>query len=201
MDLKKQGSLRGRWADREKAGQPTPVRGLRGLHRDYCDARLSLKDQADGDQLRKKQIIELNGALMRALGFPAEPRTLEIERAGEAFAVPVAHASHGVLALDCEWAADTDAAFDADGPGRLLTPVETGSRETIWTGAKLARWLFAAGEPPQYVLLRHGGVIVHEREMKQAHSLLFVAATRSRDSLMISCHGRPSPFLPALPPP
>jgi hypothetical protein len=159
-DLKKQGSLRARWADREKAGQPTPVRGLRGLRRSYFDARLSLKDQPDADQLRKKQIIELNGELLRALGFPAEPSTLEIERAGETYAVSIAYASHGVLALDCEWAADTDAAFDADGPGRLLTPVETGSRETIWTGAKLARWLFAADEPPRYVLLLHGGVIV-----------------------------------------
>ena len=43
-DLRKQGSLRARWAEREKAGQPTPVRGLRGLRREYFDARLSLKD-------------------------------------------------------------------------------------------------------------------------------------------------------------
>ena len=46
-DLAKKGSLRARWADRDKAGQPTPVRGLRGLRREYFDARLSLKDQAD----------------------------------------------------------------------------------------------------------------------------------------------------------
>ena len=65
-----------------------------------------------------------------------------------------------MLAIDCDWAADTDAAFDADGPGRLLAPVEVGNREKIETGAKLARWLFAADEPPRYVLLLHGGVIV-----------------------------------------
>ena len=36
----------------------------------------------------------------------------------------------------------------------------------------------------------------YEREMKQARSLLFVAATRARDSLTITWHGTPSPFLP-----
>ena len=159
-DLKKQGSLRTRWADREKAAQPTPVRGLRGLRREYFDARLSLKEQGGADQLRNKEMTELNGALLRALGFPAEPRDLAVERAGEAFQVPVAYAGQNVLAIDCDWAADTDAAFDADDAGRLLAPVEVGNREEIETGAKLARWLFAADEPPRYVLLLHGGVIV-----------------------------------------
>jgi hypothetical protein len=159
-DLKKQGSLRTRWAEREKAAQPTPVRGLRGLRREYFDARLSLKDRADTDQLRHKEMIELNGALLRTLGFPAEPRDLAVERGGEAFQIPAAYAGQNVLAIDCDWAADTDAAFDADAAGKLLTPVEVGNREKIETGAKLARWLFAADEPPRYVLLLHGGVIV-----------------------------------------
>ena len=114
-DLKKQGSLRARWAGREKAAQPTPVRGLRGLRREYFDARLSLKDRAGADQLRNKEMIELNGALLRALGFPAEPRDLAVERAGEAFQVPVAYAGQNVLAIDCDWAADTDAATPRGG--------------------------------------------------------------------------------------
>lgn len=37
----------------------------------------------------------------------------------------------------------------------------------------------------------------YERELKQARSLLFVAATRARDALTITWHGRPSPFLPS----
>ncbi|WP_329521368.1 UvrD-helicase domain-containing protein [Spirillospora sp. NBC_01491] len=36
----------------------------------------------------------------------------------------------------------------------------------------------------------------HRRELQRARSLLFVAATRARDSLLISWHGTPSPFLP-----
>src|ERR1039458_3223787 len=41
----------------------------------------------------------------------------------------------------------------------LLEKIDTG-RETIETGKKLARWLFDADEPPRYVLLLHGGVVV-----------------------------------------
>jgi superfamily I DNA/RNA helicase/mRNA-degrading endonuclease RelE of RelBE toxin-antitoxin system len=39
----------------------------------------------------------------------------------------------------------------------------------------------------------------YEREVKQARSLLFVAATRARDDLAITWHGQPSPFLPEMP--
>jgi superfamily I DNA/RNA helicase len=46
---------------------------------------------------------------------------------------------------------------------------------------------------------REGDPLRYQREIKQARSLLFVAATRARDSLMISWHGQPSPFLPAGP--
>ena len=37
----------------------------------------------------------------------------------------------------------------------------------------------------------------YQRELKQARSLLFVAATRARDSLAVTWHGTPSPFLPS----
>ncbi|MFI6705466.1 UvrD-helicase domain-containing protein [Nonomuraea sp. NPDC050478] len=37
----------------------------------------------------------------------------------------------------------------------------------------------------------------YEREQRKARSLLFVAATRARDALTISWHGKPSPYLPA----
>ncbi|QBI56456.1 UvrD-helicase domain-containing protein [Streptomonospora litoralis] len=36
----------------------------------------------------------------------------------------------------------------------------------------------------------------HEREVQRSRSLLFVAATRARDTLGITWHGTPSPFLP-----
>jgi len=40
----------------------------------------------------------------------------------------------------------------------------------------------------------------YDREIKQARSLLFVAATRTRDLLVICWHGKPSPFLPEVTP-
>jgi hypothetical protein len=168
-DLAKKTSLRTRWADRDKAKEPTPPRELRRLQRLYFDARLALKDASDAEsspsgELRKKerqkQIEDLNGFVLRALGFAAEPRDLEVQRAGEPFAVPVAYAGQNVVAVDCDWATDTDAAFDADGGARLLQPVEVDNRQQIATGAKLARWLFATDNPPRYVLLLHGGVVV-----------------------------------------
>jgi superfamily I DNA/RNA helicase len=39
----------------------------------------------------------------------------------------------------------------------------------------------------------------YERQLKQARSLLFVAETRARDTLVITWHGMPSPFLPQVP--
>ncbi|GAA3177911.1 MULTISPECIES: UvrD-helicase domain-containing protein [Streptomyces] len=46
--------------------------------------------------------------------------------------------------------------------------------------------------------LRRDDAVRYRRELQRARSLLFVAATRSRDSLAIFWHGRPSPFLEPL---
>ncbi|MFD5618443.1 UvrD-helicase domain-containing protein [Streptomyces yangpuensis] len=46
--------------------------------------------------------------------------------------------------------------------------------------------------------LRSDDAVRYRRELQRARSLLFVAATRSRDSLAIFWHGRPSPFLDPL---
>ena len=48
--------------------------------------------------------------------------------------------------------------------------------------------------------LRDSDPLRCQREVKQARSLLFVAATRARDSFVTSWHGQPSPFLPTVPP-
>ena len=85
---------------------------------------------------------------------------MDAGRSGETFGVPVAYQGQNVVAVDCGWAADTDAALDPDRAGRLLDPVETGSNERITAGAKLVRWLFDTDEPPRYVLLLHGGVVI-----------------------------------------
>ena len=171
--IKEKGGLRARWAERDKAAAldetaaPTPVRALRALRRDYFDARIVLSDEAEDADLKSKTIAELNDSLLIALGFrAADPATvLTAERAGESHEIPVAYAGQNVVALSCAWATDSDAAMDTEAGGRLLDPVAFGTSEVIETGAKLARWLFAAqfastGESARYVLLVHGGVVV-----------------------------------------
>ena len=170
-ELAKKGGLRTQWAERDKEGIASPVRELRTLKRGYFAARPDLADfaqrTADGDLVTEderrthdKAVKKQNDDVLRALGFTASRGVVDVERSGETFAVPVACHGQNVVAIDCGWAADTDAALDADRAGRLLDPVETGSREVSTAGAKLARWLFDTDEPPRYVLLLHGGVLI-----------------------------------------
>ncbi|WP_225849912.1 class I SAM-dependent DNA methyltransferase [Streptomyces sp. HPF1205] len=155
----------------------TPRAGLRALRRDYFRARSSfaLPEDEDGiitvrdtddDRLTyrepkwREQVRSLNAEVLRALGYDAKPRVLSVVRAGQAYEVPVAHAEKGLVALDCGWAAEPDAALDPKGRGRLLEPVPLDGPHPVETGAKLASFLFACEEPPRYVLLLGGGVIV-----------------------------------------
>ncbi|WP_405108694.1 class I SAM-dependent DNA methyltransferase [Micromonospora sp. NBC_01405] len=155
------GGLVKQWAEREKAGQGTPRTGLRGTRRPYFDAKTELADDEffDPERLRK-----LHQELLKSLGFEPQPQTITVERAGHAHEVCVAHAelgtAHGIVALDCGWAVDTEAAQDPDGAGRLVDPVTLPGNETIATGAKLVSWLLAADNPKlRYVLILSGGVL------------------------------------------
>ncbi|MCZ7437732.1 class I SAM-dependent DNA methyltransferase [Micromonospora sp. WMMC241] len=155
------GGLLKQWTEREKAGDPTPRTGLRGLRRPYFDAKSELADDEFFDPERQRK---LHQELLKALGFEPNPQTITVERAGQEHQIAVAHAeltsAHGIVALDCGWAVDAEAAQDPDDAGRLLAPVTLGGTETIDTGAKLASWLFAADNPkPRYVLILSGGVV------------------------------------------
>ncbi|WHX18572.1 class I SAM-dependent DNA methyltransferase [Streptomyces malaysiensis subsp. malaysiensis] len=155
----------------------TPRAGLRELRRAYFRARSSfaLPEDEDGivavrdtdDDTRtygspqwRERVRDLNTEVLRALGYDAKPRTLTVERARQTYEVPVAHAEKGLLALDCGWAAEPDAALDSEGRGRLLEKVVLDASTTLTTGSKLASFLFACEDPPRYVLLLGGGVLV-----------------------------------------
>ncbi|WP_433260975.1 class I SAM-dependent DNA methyltransferase [Micromonospora vinacea] len=155
------GGLLKQWAETEKSGEPTPRTGLRGMRRPYFDAKteLTVVDFFDPERLRKQ-----HQDVLRALGFEPQPQTITVERNGQEYQARVAHAelttARGIVALDCGWAVDTEAAQDPDDAGRLLDPLTLSSTETIETGAKLASLLFAADSPkPRYVLILSGGVI------------------------------------------
>ncbi|BCL23645.1 Eco57I restriction-modification methylase domain-containing protein [Streptomyces tuirus] len=155
----------------------TPRAGLRALRRDYFRARsffavpkdkdgIPVARESDeekatyGDSEWRERVRALNAEVLRALGYDAKPRTLTVVRAGQTHEIPVAHAEKGLVAVDCGWAAEPDAALDKNGRGRLLEPVPLDGLPSLATGDKLARFLFACEEPPRYVLLLCGGVVV-----------------------------------------
>ncbi|MFJ9828727.1 class I SAM-dependent DNA methyltransferase [Streptomyces sp. NPDC101160] len=155
----------------------TPRAGLRALRRDYFRARsfFALPEDAEGtasvpdagdDALTydtpawRERVHALNAEVLRALGYDAKPGNLTVWRAGQSHEITVAHAEKGLVAIDCGWAAEADAALDPDGPGRLLDPVVLDGSNSLTTGSKLASFLFACDEAPRYVLLLVGGVVV-----------------------------------------
>ncbi|WP_289009415.1 Eco57I restriction-modification methylase domain-containing protein [uncultured Thermomonospora sp.] len=170
-DLKAKDGLFARWTEQEKAGHTTPRRGLRALGKTYfaarpyfaeLDARLCDGDTLMEDEARelRKELGELHSEILRALGYEAHPRELSVKRAGRGYSIHVAYADQYLVAIECGWSADVDAALDENHAGRLLHPVPFDNREQITSGAKLASWLFTADSPPRYVLLLAGGVII-----------------------------------------
>ncbi|KWX01084.1 Uncharacterized protein LI90_2112 [Carbonactinospora thermoautotrophica] len=170
-DLKK--GLAVRWAEEEKQGRVTPRAGLRALRRTFFSDRAFLAEQAERynagdaddsgngqDVAWRKTLHELHDAILRALGYDPRPQTLTVQRAGKEYEVPVAHAEPGLVAVECGWAVEVDAALDRDDAGRLLQPVPLNSQERVITGSDLASFLFAAENPPRYVLILAGGVLV-----------------------------------------
>lgn len=146
----------------------TPRLGLRALRRPYFRTRAFFAEAAvthddvttyDAPEWRERA-ASLNASVLHALGFDAKPQTLTVSRADHTYEIPVAHAEPGLVAVDCGWAAEPDAALDPDGPGRLLTPVQLDASASLRTGSKLASFLFASEDAPRYVLLLTGGVIV-----------------------------------------
>ncbi|MFC9118675.1 class I SAM-dependent DNA methyltransferase [Streptomyces sp. NPDC057067] len=158
----------------------TPRAGLRALRRPYFRARSyfalggehattessAVPSVSDDDTVTyaspewRERVRALNADVLRALGFDAKPRTITVERAEQSYEVRVAHYEKGLVALDCGWAAEPDAALDPNGPGRLLEQLALDGQHRVTTGSKLASFLFACEDAPRYVLLLVGGVVV-----------------------------------------
>lgn len=113
-----------------------------------------------------KALTEWHRRVLRALGFADGTEQLTVHRAGREHVVDVAWHGAGIVALDCGWASLTDSVLDPDGPGRLLHPLRVTASESYGTGAALASWLFGSelgapgGDPPRFVLLLCGGVVL-----------------------------------------
>ncbi|QHC21375.1 hypothetical protein [Streptomyces sp. GS7] len=180
-DLKK--GLFTTWAQREgdeNDRRKTPRELLRTLRTPYLAEELrgyfAQTTQADADDDARlnthnnpewtKRLAEWHQMVLRALGYAPSPAELTVHRAGRDHTLPVAYHGHGIIALDCGWAADNDSALNAEGAGHLLAPLRVGASEAYETGPALASWLFqselgeAGGEHPRFVLLLCGGVLV-----------------------------------------
>lgn len=183
-DLKAKDGLLARWAEHEAeenkkpADEPrilTPRQGLRALRTPYFADRAFLADRAQAeidapeeesgwrtydDARWTKTVADLHDRVLVALGCTPAPAALPVERAGRRYDVEVAHAEPGLVAIACGWAAEPDAARDPAGPARLLHPVDMQQGEPLTDADALVRFLFAADEPPRYVLVLVGGVVV-----------------------------------------
>lgn len=96
------------------------------------------------------------------------------------------------------FALDSDGVKTARGADGNGVHVSTMHR---FKGLEYQRMLVAAvsdGLVPRRAVERYSDSdpVRYRRERRRDRSLLFVAATRARDSLVISWHGKPSPFLP-----
>jgi hypothetical protein len=157
-------SLRRRWDDAETRDEPTARTRLRALSRPFFAAKAKA---IEGDPARHSDEVRvLHDLVLDALGFPADRRPLTLVRADQDVTVMAAttcdtHTGLLLVALDLGFATDVDAALEPDGAGRLLDP--DGLRDSgirIRDGAKAASALFGADDPPRYVLLLAGTILI-----------------------------------------
>ncbi|WP_327048054.1 class I SAM-dependent DNA methyltransferase [Microbispora sp. NBC_01189] len=180
-DLKK--GLFATWTSREgdeNDPRRTPRELLRTLRAPYLTEKLrsyfAETTQADAEGEARlathnnpewiKRLAEWHQMVLRALGYETTSAELTVHRAGRDHTLTVAYHGHGIIALDCGWAAVNDSALNADGAGRLLSPLRVSASESYETGAALASWLFQSelgevgGPHPRFILLLCGGVIL-----------------------------------------
>ncbi|MCP3816581.1 class I SAM-dependent DNA methyltransferase [Streptomyces sp. A3M-1-3] len=147
----------------------TPREGLRALHGPYFagradfaqDAAALAEPDAPVPADWPKRLTDLHLATLRALGYgDAHEQTVTVHRAGHEYSVQAAHAEPGLIAVSCGWTAEPDAALDPDGAGRLLHPVALEASGRLTDAKAVTDFLFEGEEPPRYVLLLAGGVIV-----------------------------------------
>jgi hypothetical protein len=138
-----------------------------------------------GDPEWRARMMTWHRKVLSALGYLSPPPTpasdtaphpdlddarpdlveLTVHHAGRDHTVHAAYHGHGVVALDCGWANGFDGLLAPDGPARLLAPLHVNAAEKYEDGAALASFLLNAedvngAQPPRFVLLLLGGVIV-----------------------------------------
>ncbi|WP_019030804.1 Eco57I restriction-modification methylase domain-containing protein [Salinispora arenicola] len=125
------------------------------------------------------QVRVLNDMVLSALGYhgPGDDHTdhawlrrtdLEVvhleqhRKVPVALAVPATSTAGGpeLVALDATWADTCEGVVDTDGGSLLLDPIVLDRNEQITHAGKAIEFLFGADDPPRYVLLLAGNVVL-----------------------------------------
>lgn len=183
------GDLRSRWSESEERGEPTSRSRIKGAGRDFLERRGAVLD-ASGEAA-DRALARLHDLVLSSLGFEPDRQTWELKHNTEhTLGVPTAarlETSTGlqVLALeaadcvDVEQLTGTDAASIPGGrafPGELLTAVHrTIDERRVRSVPKAIGEVFGADEPPRYVLVVAGAMILLAERAKWAEGRYLIA--------------------------
>ncbi len=176
-------ALRKQWELDEAAGVLTARRRLRTAGNKYFEARAAAVE-ATG-QRRPQAVAALNATVLEILGFEPHTQTRDFKRNTidlvtlEVSATAETDSGLAVVALDAglavsvdelfEAEAATDPAASAQAPALLLTPgMRQSDNKAIWTAVEGVSELFATDEPPRYVLVVAGTVVLLAERAKWA---------------------------------
>lgn len=161
------GDLRRRWEDHEAAHKDTARSRLRGLGGRFFTARARATEASGAG--RADSLRVLNTFVLEALGFTVERRLMQLAHTTtDELHVPVAstvETGSGLLlvALDADLADDVDDLFDTsvDAAIQLLDPpTKVGEKRHIRCPADAVGELFAVDDPPRWVLVVAGRIVL-----------------------------------------
>lgn len=162
------GDLRGAWDAAEGRDEPTARSRIRAMASDFFAARANATE-ATGDERRIAAMHSLNDVVLTALGFPPERATVELTKGEvDTVEVPLAHVrdtSTGrlLVAIEAGMAGDVDDLFDtsADSTSQLLEPLYRRSdKATVTAVPDAVSELFSTDDPPRYVLVAAGTIVL-----------------------------------------
>lgn len=172
------GGIRQHWDEFEERGERTARSRLRSVARAFFNARAVVTESSPG--ARAEAVRVLNDVVLAALGFEVGRTELELTRATtDTLRVPASasvETSTGLLlvALDAGLAADVDDLFsssadDADPAGVLLAPLwRDGDKQSVPAAVDAVGELFAVDEPPRFVLILGGRIVLLAERAKWA---------------------------------
>ena len=179
------GDLRKAWDEAEGEGEPSARSTLKGAASRFFKTRATASE-ATGDRATAA-VEHLNDVVLQALGFDPNRNDLELTRnTTDKLTIPTAATAETgtglwLVALDAGLADSADDLFD-DGPpssdpaahdrpaaGRLLHEGQRhGDKKHITTAADAVSELFAVDEPPRFVLVLGGRIVLLAERAKWA---------------------------------